>query len=86
MFVLNQIFTFYDRLIMDLPAKIQILISLLVLALLIWSLFSIMKKGHWIFVIIFVILFPSGFGAMKNIALIVWGIVKFLLTRIQVNL
>lgn len=83
---LNQIFIFYDKLIGAFPEKAQVLISLLFIVLIILAFFSMIKHGHWIFVVIFIILFPGGWPASLRVLEAVWSIIKFLLVRIQINL
>ncbi len=84
--VLNQIFIFYDKLIGAFPEKAQVLISLLLITLIILAFISMIKHGHWIFVVIFIILFPGGWPASLRILEAIWAVIKFLLVRIQINL
>lgn len=83
---LNKLFNLYDRLIYSFPEKTQFFISLLLLTLIAWSLFAIFKHGHWAFVLLFTILLPGGWPALKNMIKILMLVVKFLLIRIQVNI
>jgi hypothetical protein len=86
MIFLSKLFNLYDKLIYSFPDRAQIIVSLLLLFLIVWSLFSIFKHGHWIFVVLFTILLPSGWPALKNVVQIIVAIIKFLLIRIQVNI
>lgn len=83
---LNQAFSFYDHLIGSFTPSAQFFVSALLLFLLIMSVISIFKSGHWIFIIVFIILFPSGWPALKTIVSIIWSVIKFLIVRIQLNL
>jgi len=83
---LNQIFKFYDQIIGSFPEKVQLLVSLFLIFLIIWSLFSLFRHGHWIFIIIFIILFPGGWPASLRILEAVWSLIKFLFVRTQINL
>jgi len=84
--ILVQIFSFYDKLLSGLPVSTQFFVAIILLILLCWSFYSIFSHGHWIFIVIFIILFPSAWPAVKAIANILWQMVKFLLVRIQINL
>jgi hypothetical protein len=84
--VLNQIFIFYDRIIGTFPEKAQLLVSIAFILLIIWSLLSLLKHGHWIFVVIFIILFPGGWPASLRILSAIWALLKFLFIRVQVNI
>ncbi|MFA7254361.1 MAG: hypothetical protein WC107_07500 [Patescibacteria group bacterium] len=82
---LNNFFTLYDSLIMGLSDKMQLLIAIFVIILIACCIFSLIKGGHWIFLILFVILIPGGWSAAKIIAEIFWSLIKFLLIRISIN-
>jgi hypothetical protein len=84
--ILNQIFTFYDRLIGAFPEKAQVLISLLLIVFIILAFISMIKHGHWVFFLIFIILFPGGWPASLRVFDAIWLIIKFLLVRVQINL
>ena len=84
--IIDQIFSSYDKLIYSVPPGYQILISLSLIAIIILSIFGMLRRGHWIFLLIFVIVFPGGWSALKNIYLVVSVIVKALLVRAQINL
>jgi len=83
---LNQIFIFYDKLIGAFPEKAQVLISLFLIFLIIMAFLSIIKHGHWIFVVIFIILFPGGWPASLRVIEAIWAVIKFLFIRVQINL
>lgn len=83
---LVQIFSFYDKLLSGLPTNVQFFVALLLLLVVCWSFYSIFAHGHWIFIVIFIILFPSAWPALKAIGNISWAVIKFLLVRIQINL
>lgn len=83
--ILVQIFSFYDKLLSGLPTNIQFFVAIILLVLICWSFYSIFSHGHWIFIVIFVILVPSAWPAVKAIASIVWQVIKFLLVRIQIG-
>jgi hypothetical protein len=84
--LLISVFNFYDKTLSGLPANAQFFIALLLIALICWSFYSIFAHGHWIFIIIFVILFPGAWPALKSIGTITWAAIKFLIVRIQINL
>ena len=84
MVILDTIFGFYDRIIAPLPGKAQFFFALIILILLISSFVMVIKKGHWIFIVIFAIFFPGGWTALKVIWNVIWTIIKFLLVRIQI--
>jgi|GEM_PF-819058 len=83
--VINQIFSSYDKLIYSVPPDIQIVISLALIAMIILSIFGILRRGHWIFLVIFVIVFPGGWSALKNIYEVVSVVIRALLVRAQIN-
>ncbi|MDO8444179.1 MAG: hypothetical protein Q7S80_01590 [bacterium] len=84
--ILVQIFSFYDKLLLGLPTNIQFFVAIILLVLICWSFYSIFTHGHWIFIAIFVILFPGTWPAIKTIGTITWQVILFLLVRIQINL
>lgn len=84
--ILETIFTSYDHLLADFSPKIQFLAALAILVLLIFSFVAIIKKGHWIFIVLFAIFFPGGWPAIKVLGNAVWSVIKFLLVRMQINI
>lgn len=84
MVILDTIFGFYDKIISRLPEKVQFLFALVILALIVLSFVMVIKRGHWIFIALFVIFFPGGWTALKVVGGVIWTIIKFLLIRIQI--
>ena len=84
MVILDTIFGFYDKLIANLPERAQFFFALIILILLVSSFVMVIKKGHWIFIVIFAIFFPGGWTALKVVFGVIWTIIKFLLIRIQI--
>jgi len=84
MAILDTIFGFYDKIIANMPEKAQFFFALVVLILIISSFIMVIKKGHWIFIILFAIFFPGGWTALRVIGTVIWAVIKFLLVRIQI--
>lgn len=84
--ILLKIFYFYDGMIGAFPAKAQILVSLILILLIISSIIGLLRHGHWIFALIFIILFPGAWPASLIIADAIWLLLKFLFVRIQINI
>ena len=84
--VIDHIFGLYDKLIYSVTPGFQILISLSLIAILILSIFGILRRGHWIFLLIFVIVFPGGWSALKNVYIVISTLIRALLIRAQINL
>ena len=83
MAILDEIFSWYDTLIMPLPLGYQAAISLGLIIFLAISVFSFIKKGHWIFLAIIIIALPGTWPAVKNIGYVLWKIALGLLFRVQ---
>ena len=86
MIILDTIFGFYDNAIARLPNEAQLLVALFVLFLIVMSFLAIIKKGHWIFIVLFAIFFPGAWPALKIAGNGVWIVIKFLLTRVGFSL
>lgn len=84
MAILDTIFGFYDKIIANMPEKAQFFFALVVLILIVSSFIMVIKKGHWIFIILFAIFFPGGWTALRVIGTVIWAVIKFLLVRIQI--
>ena len=84
--IIDKIFSSYDKLIYSVTPGFQILISLSLIAILILSIFGILRRGHWIFLLIFVIVFPGGWSALKNVYIVISTLIRALLIRAQINL
>jgi len=84
--LLVEIFNFYDRILSGLPTNAQFFIALLLILLICWSFYAIFAHGHWIFIVIFIILFPGAWPALKSIGTITWAVLKFLFVRIRINI
>ena len=78
---LDKLFSFYDQLISKLPVGYQALISLALVIFLVWNIYLIIKSGHWIFILVLIVLLPGTWPAAKNIALIIWALFKGLFMR-----
>lgn len=83
---LPKIFSFYDHLIGSFPEKAQIIVSMVLIILIISAIIGMVKHGHWIFIVIFIILFPGGWPASLRIMNAIWLLLKFLFIRIQINM
>lgn len=86
MIILDTIFGFYDNAIAKLPSEARIFVAFFILFLIVMSFISIIKKGHWIFILLFAILFPGGWPALKIVGNGIVLVIKFLLTRIGFSL
>jgi hypothetical protein len=65
-----------------LPREAQFFISLLVLVFLVGSVIGMMRHGHWIFFVAFVIFFPGGWPALKNLWHLLWLLLKYLIVTL----
>ena len=81
--ILDQIFTYYDKLIAPLSVGSQAAISALLLVLLIWQIWMIFKSGHWMFIAVLIICLPGTWPAARNIGHLLLIVLKFLLVRAQ---
>lgn len=80
---LNLIFSYYDKVTANFSPGAQALVALLLLAILIWQIWMIIKSGHWIFITTLIVLLPGTWPAVKQIGSFVWLAIKFLLIRLQ---
>lgn len=80
---LNQLFSYYDKLVSPLSVSSQALISIALLIFLIWNIYAFLKSGHWIFIVLLLAALPGTWPAAKNIAHIIWLIIQGLLYRSQ---
>jgi len=83
---LDKIFTYYDKLLAPLDPKFQLGISLLIFCFLLIKVYFFIKHGHWLFLAAIIIFLPGTWPATKKVFLMIYLIVKFLVTRIQVNI
>jgi len=81
--IINAIFTYYDKLLETVPITYQATISLVLLLILIWNIYQLIKSGHWIFVAILIFMLPGTWPAARKIGEFVWVIVQGLLMRIS---
>jgi len=81
--IFNAIFGYYDKLISPLPIGYQAAISLLLLVVLIWNIYSFIKSGNWIFLAVLILMLPGTWPAAKKIVYFIWLIIKGLLIRTQ---
>ena len=81
--IIEQIFTFYDKLISPLSASQQAGISLLVILIIVWQVYLFIKSGHWIFIAVLIILMPSTWPAVKHVGEYAWVILTMLFNRAQ---
>lgn len=84
--ILNSIFTYYDKTIVNFDPFWQAIISLLLLGFLIWQIFMVIKSGQWIFLALLILLLPGTWPAAKMVGNYLLTIAQFLLTRAQVSL
>lgn len=80
---LNTIFSYYDKVTASLPPSTQALIAVVLLVILVWQIFMIIKSGHWIFIVFLVVLLPGTWPAVRQIGGFIWLAIKFLLIRLQ---
>lgn len=80
---LNLIFSYYDKVTANFSPSVQALVALLLLAVLVWQIWMIIKSGHWIFIATLIILLPGTWPAVRQIGNFVWLAIKFLLIRLQ---
>lgn len=78
---LDQVFGYYDKLIANLPTHIQALISLGLIAFLIWNIYAIIKNGHWVLIALLVVSLPGTWPALRMIGSFLWAIIRGLLLR-----
>ncbi len=78
---LDQVFGWYDKLIGNLPVHTQALISLGLIAFLIWNIYAIIKNGHWVLIALLVICLPGTWPALRMIGAFLWTIARGLLIR-----
>ena len=83
---LNAIFSAYDNLIVNLSPSVQAMVSLLLLGVLVWQIYMVIKSGHWIFIALLFILLPGTWPAARMIGNYVLTIIHFLITRAQIAL
>lgn len=74
----NQIFGYYDKLIAPLSPGMQALVSFILLLVLLWQVYMIIKSGHWIFIALLVILLPGTWPAAKEVGRFFLMILEFL--------
>ena len=79
--ILNQIFGFYDQIIANIPVGYQAAISLILVILLLWNIFLIIKSGHWIFITVLIVFLPGTWPAAKKIAELFYLLIKGLIIR-----
>lgn len=80
--ILNTIFGYYDKLIGQLPASSQAIISLALLLVLVWQILLILKHGHWIFIAGLILLLPGTWPAARHVGVMIFTVFKFLFVRI----
>lgn len=78
---LDQIFTYYDKIIGNLPPYYQALISLGLIAFLIWNIHAIIKSGHWALIALLIIMLPSTWPALRFIGTFIWALFNGLFLR-----
>lgn len=83
---LDNIFTYYDKLLAPLDPKVQLIISLAIFVFLLIKLYFFIKNGHWLILLAIIIFLPGTWPATKKVFLLAITIVKFLATRIQFNI
>jgi len=84
--MLDQVFSYYDKLIAPLSAGSQALLSAALLIFLIWQIWMIFKSGHWMFMATLILCLPGTWPAARNIGHLVLVVLKFLLVRAQLLL
>ena len=84
--LLNFYFNSYDKLIASLSPHLQILAAFVILFILIGLILAALRHGHWIFIVLLVLIFPSVIPVIKIIWQTISLIVTFLITRIAINL
>jgi len=80
--MINSIFSYYDKLITTIPAGYAALLSLAILALLVWALYRFVK-GNFIWIILIVVFIPATWPALKSIGRALAYIAGFFLARIK---
>lgn len=78
---LNLIFTCYDKLISGLTLTQQSFISLALLFILLWQIYSVLRNGHWIFIALLILFLPGTWPAAKRIGAILYQAGLFLWER-----
>jgi hypothetical protein len=81
----DKIFGIYDNLIQGLPLGYQALISGALIFILFWNVYLFVRKGHWIFLMLLIVMLPGTWPAVMNICSIFTKIVLGLIVRIQGN-
>ncbi|MFA5927346.1 MAG: hypothetical protein WCT32_05760 [Patescibacteria group bacterium] len=83
---LDIIFGYYDKILADMSPSSQAIISLVLLIVLIFQIYHVIKSGHWIFILALIVLLPGTWPAAKHIGNIIITVIKFLLSRIQATI
>lgn len=79
--VLDNLFTYYDNIVGNLPVSYQALISIALIIFLIWNVFAIIKNGHWVLIALLVVALPGTWPALRMIGGFLWAIIHGLLLR-----
>ncbi|MFA7244364.1 MAG: hypothetical protein WC080_03705 [Patescibacteria group bacterium] len=78
---LDQLFGYYDKFLANVPVQYQALISIALIAFLIWNIYAIIKNGHWLLIALLVVALPGTWPALRMIGNFLWAIIKGLLMR-----
>jgi len=81
--MINKIFSYYDKLILGIPAGYSGLLSLAILALLIWALYRFIK-GKFIWIILIIVFIPATWPALKSLGRVLLIIAEFLIARVKI--
>jgi hypothetical protein len=81
--ILDTIFTFYDKAISSLSPTQQAIISLALLIFLLWQIYHIIRRGHWLFIALLLFFLPSTWPAARFCGHLILTVMKLLLLRIQ---
>ena len=80
---LEWIFKQYDNAIAGLSPATQALISIVLILVLLWQIYMIIKSGHWIFIAALIIFLPGTWPATRFIGGLILSLFKFLLVRAE---
>lgn len=80
---LDKIFGYYDQATAQFNPNTQALVAILLLILLVFQIYHVIKSGHWIFIAALILFLPGTWPAAKYVGNLIWLVIKFLITRAQ---
>jgi len=72
---MQSIINYYNQLLELIPMQYRIVIAVIVLIFLVYALISFFRK-NWFWIIVFVILLPAAWPALRQIGLALWQLMQ----------